>query len=221
MNILKKISAALLGACILLSMTSCSSVERKYREAGAKWAIDAYKALPAEFNEDTCNQFWAGGDVFEFPMQAGEFKDKGWEIIDVYQEDVDWNYHLDPYSAYEFGLNKNGTGFITWIYNYSNTALPVRECTVIYIRLNWNEEILLPGGALLDTRYKTLDEALAAFNKDMEAFDVEDKVYGYSFDDGNWGDKCSVRLDYSDSPTGFKVGTVEYVTATSKQFLET
>ena len=210
MKILKKTIAVLLCACALFAMASCSSQEKVYRDAGAKWAIDAYKALPAEFNEDTCNQFWAGGDVLEFPMKTKEFSDKGWEIIDAYQEDVDWNYLLDPYKAYELGLRKDGASILTWIYNGSDEALPASECTVIYVKIGFNQDVLLPGGALLTARYKTLDEALGAFNKEMTVFDEENCIYGYWFDDEVWGNNCSVRIDFSKQPDSYKVAAIEY-----------
>ncbi len=58
MKILKRAVAVLLASGMLVAMTSCSKVEQNYRKAGADWAIEAYKELPAEFNEDTFNQFW-------------------------------------------------------------------------------------------------------------------------------------------------------------------
>ena len=209
MKVIKRTLAVLLSACMLFAMASCSSKDSYYKKAGAAWAIDAYKALPEEFNEDTCNQFWFAGDVFEFPMKADEFFDKGWEIVDVYQEDVDENYPLDPLSVYELCLNKDGAGMMVWIYNDSAEPKPVKECLVVYLRIGHHEEALLPGGTLLDTYYKTLDEALAAFNKDMTELDKEDCVYGYQFDAEGF-DNCSVRFDISDSPQGYYVANVAY-----------
>ena len=117
MKILKRTVAALLASGMLVAMTSCSKAEQNYRKAGADWAIEAYKELPAEFNEDTCNQFWIGGDVYEFPMKAEEFFDNGWEIIDIYQEEVNADFLLDPESVYELCLKKNlGPSVMTWIY---------------------------------------------------------------------------------------------------------
>lgn len=210
MKFLKKTAAAVISASLLLAMTSCSKIEQNYKKEGADWAIDAYKMLPAEFNEDTCNQFWIGGDVYEFPMKAGEFFDNGWEIIDIYQEDVDENYLLEPGYEYELCLDKNhDAGAMTWIYNDSDKALPVSECTVIYFCINWNEEALLPGGALLKAKYKSLDEGLAAFNKDMTEFDAEDMLYGYEFAADGW-DNCSVRINFGEDPRGFTISTVKY-----------
>ena len=210
MSIFKRALAVLLLTGVLFTMASCSSKDSYYRKAGAQWAIDAYKVLPEVFNEDTCNQFWAEGDVFEFPMKADEFFDKGWEIIDVYKEEVDENYLLKPQYMYELCLDKNGTGIMTWIFNSSDEALPVRECTVVYIKLDWYEKLLISGGALLDLHYKTLDEALAAFNKDMTVFDKEKNCYGYSFDDKKMGYDCSVRITYSHNPDSYSVSRIEY-----------
>ena len=208
MSYLKKTLAVLLFACVLFTMASCSS--NKYDKAGASWANAAAKALPAEFNRNTCNKFWVGGDVYEFPMKAEVFFKNGWHIVDVYKEDVDENFLLDPHYEYELCLGKDGTGIMTWILNDSNEALPVTQCTVVYVKIDYYEKALLPGGALLDTRYKTLDEALAAFNKNMIAFDKEDHVYGYRFNDPKWGDNCSVRIDFSENPDDYSVGCVEY-----------
>ena len=220
MKIMKKTLAVIFCSCVLLTMTSCSSVESEYKKAGAKWAIEAYKELPAEFNEDTCNQFWIGGDVFEFPMKASEFADKGWEIIDIYKEDVDWNYLLDPSYEYELCLKKDGAGFMTWIYNDSDEPLPVSKCMVIYIKINYNEEALLPGGALLNKRYKTLDEALAVFNKDMTAFSDKENSYGYWFEDSYWGENCSVRIQYSHNPDDYSVAYIEYFALAPQEILK-
>ena len=87
---------------------------------------------------------------------------------------------------------------MTWIFNSSDEALPVRECTVVYIKLDWYEKLLISGGALLDLHYKTLDEALAAFNKDMTVFD---KKMGYD---------CSVRITFSHNPDSYSVSRIEY-----------
>lgn len=57
MDFLKKTVAVIIGASMLFAMTSCSKIEQNYKKAGAEWAIEAYKELPAEFNEDTCNQW--------------------------------------------------------------------------------------------------------------------------------------------------------------------
>jgi hypothetical protein len=81
---------------------------------------------------------------------------------------------------------------------------------VIYVALAWNEEALLPGGALLSAKYKTLDDALAAFNKDMTEFDAENDIYGYEFKADNWEETCVVRIDFSEEPRGYKVGSVKY-----------
>lgn len=211
MKILKRAVAVLLASGMLVAMTSCSKVEQNYRKAGADWAIEAYKELPAEFNEDTCNQFWIGGDVYEFPMKAEEFFDNGWEIIDIYQEEVNADFLLDPESVYELCLKKKlGPSVMTWIYNESDKPMPVSECMVIYVALAWNEEALLPGGALLSAKYKTLDDALAAFNKDMTEFDAENDIYGYEFKADNWEETCVVRIDFSEQPGDYKVGSVKY-----------
>ena len=210
MGILKKTTAVLLSAGMLFAMTSCSSSKIDYKKAGAPWAIDAAKALPEEFNEDTCNQFWIGGDVYEFPMKARVFIENGWNVVDAYQEVVDENYPLDPQYEYEICLNKNGAGIMTWILNDSDKVQPLKDCSIIYVKINYYEEALLPGGALLNTRYKTLEEALSAFNSNMTEFDKEDHVYGYIFTDAEWGDNCRVRIDYSENPADYSVGCVEY-----------
>lgn len=209
MSIFKRAMAVLLLTGLLLTMASCSSKDSYYKKAGAQWAIDAYKTLPEEFNEDTCNQFWAAGDVYEFPMKADEFFDNGWEIVDVYQEEVDENYLLDPQYIYELCLDRDGTGMMTWIYNNSDEAMPVSECTVVYVKLDWYEEILVSGGTLLDVNYKTLDEALAAFNKDMTVFE-EEHYYGYDFEDKDMGYDCSVRITFSHNPDSYSVFCIEY-----------
>lgn len=211
MNILKKTVSVLLGACMLFAMTSCSKIEQNYKKAGAEWAIEAYKELPAEFNEDTCNQFWIGGDVYEFPMKAEEFFDNGWEIVDIYQEEVNENYLLDPESVYELGLKNNpGSTILTMIYNSSNEPMPVSDCMIIYIAFMWNDEVLLPGGTLLSTKYKALDEAVAAFNDDMTEFDAENNIYGYEFEAEDWEFTCSVRLSIEEAPNGVKVRAVKF-----------
>ena len=211
MNFLKKTVAVLLGTCMLFAMASCSKIEQNYKKAGAEWAIDAYKMLPAEFNEDTCNQFWVGGDVYEFPMKAEEFFDNGWEIIDIYQEEVNADYLLDPESVYELGLKKNlGPTALTMIFNSSDEPKAVSECMVIYVAFMWNDEVLLPGGALLSTKYKTLDEAMAAFNDDMTEFDAENNIYGYEFEAEDWEFTCSVRLSFEEAPNGIKVRAVKF-----------
>ena len=211
MKLLKKTVAAVISASMLFAMTTCSKIEQNYKREGAEWAIEAYKMLPAEFNEDTCNKFYMGGDVYEFPMKAGEFFDNGWEIIDIYQEDVDENYPLDPGFMYEFCLDKNhDVAAMVWIFNDSDKAMPVSECTVIYFCIDWNEEALLPGGALLKAKYDSLEEGLAAYNEDMTEFDEEDMVYGYEFDVDGWNDNCSVRLDFGEDQRGFTISTVKY-----------
>ena len=177
-----------------------SAAERFANESG----------FPFRENEADKDSLLIGGDVYEFPMKAGEFFENGWEIIDIYQEDVDENYLLEPGYEYELCLDKNhDAGAMTWIYNDSDKALPVSECTVIYFCINWNEEALLPGGALLKAKYKSLDEGLAAFNKDMTEFDAEDMLYGYEFAADGW-DNCSVRINFGEDPRGFTISTVKY-----------
>ena len=121
------------------------------------------------------------------------------------------NYPLDPGFMYEFCLDKNhDVAAMVWIYNDSDKAMPVSECTVIYFCINWNEEALLPGGALLKAKYDSLEEGLAAFNEDMTEFDEEDMVYGYEFDVDGWNDNCSVRLDFGEDQRGFTISSVKY-----------
>ena len=210
MKALKRTLAVLLCTGMLFSMASCSSKDSYYKNAGAQWAIEAYKTLPEEFNDETCDQFWIAGDVYRFPMRAEEFFDNGFKIIDIYKDDVNENYLLEPHYEYELCLNEDGEGMMTWIYNDSDEAKPVSDCMVVYIKINYYEEALLPGGALLDVRYKTLDEALAAFNKDMTVFDEEDYVYGYEYMVARWSEVCSVRINYSENPGDYSVGCVEY-----------
>ena len=44
----------------------------------------------------------------------------------------------------------------------------------------------------------------------MTEFDAENDIYGYEFKADNWEETCVVRIDFSEEPRGYKVGSVKY-----------
>ncbi len=192
MKNLRKMLCFIMVSVLAMGFVGCSGLnlevdDEKFIEESAAKISD----------EITSGQFVIDGVIYQFPMPLSDWLDNGWHVSSTYDNAAD--FRLDPYytsNQFELFDEENKDYVQLTVYNDSDKAAPIEDCTVYSLRMSTSEvDVVFPKGM---TKRNNPEDILAAYGEPDAKGDSKndlEAIYYFSDDLG----QCYVELDVIDN----------------------